>query len=616
MTSSLTLAASFDSATRDQWMDEVRRVLLKGKPDATEADFLAAFDKRLVTRTDDGIEIQPLYTAADAPVDDLAPGQAPFQRSTHAAPEPWEIRQRVWPAVEGSSAVLELESGATGVTITVDSDADVPAQIASALQGVLLDLAPVSLQAEAGVASQIAAARALLGAWDAAAIAIDERRGALGLDPLGGWARAGGSFDLSLAMDDVAAVVRDAAKAAPRAASVAVDGTVWHDAGATEGQELAWTIAAGAWAVRELVARGVALDAAVDAVEFTFAATDDQFLTIAKLRAARRLWSRVLEAAGLPESKRAMRMHAETSRVMLTRYDTWVNTLRSTVACFSAAVGGADAITVLPHDALIASGGSALGRRVARNTQSILMLESHLARVIDPAGGSWFVESLTDELAQRAWDLVQESERAGGMPAMLQSGAVDAALTAARAERQRKVATRRIPLTGLSEFPNIDEQPPAPATVADPSQGGTLFTPLTVHRLSDEFEAQRGRADAQAATGERPVIYLATLGTAAQSTARATYAKNLFEAGGIRTIAGPVDGFAASGATIACLCSADPVYAESGARAVADLRAAGATRVYLAGKGAGIDGVDEEVGLGCDVLDVLTRALDSLGVAR
>lgn len=610
MTPSLTLAASFDPGSRDQWLAEVRRVLLKGKPDATDEDFLSAFDKRLVTRTDDGIEIQPLYTAADAPSDELNPGQAPFQRSTHAAPVPWQIRQRVWSGVQGSSALVELESGATGVLLTMDDDTD----LATALQGVLLDLAPVGLDVPS-VPGQVRAARGLTAAWDAAAIAIDDRRGCLGLDALGCWARSGGVFDLATAMDDIADVVRDVAVAAPNAQSVVVNGTVWHDAGATEAQELGWTIAAGVWIVRQLVQRDVDLATATRSLEFRLAASDDQFLTIAKLRAARRLWARVAEAAGLPATEQAMHLTAETSQVMLTRYDTWVNTLRSTVACFAAAVGGADAITVLPHDALITEGGTALGRRVARNTQSILMLESHLARVVDPAGGSWFVESLTADLAEAAWVRVQESETDGGIVAQLESGVIEEALTNAMSARDSKVATRRIALTGLSEFPNVDEEPPAPLVPRVPP-ANTRFAPLTLHRLADDFEAQRGRADVQAAASERPVIYLATLGTASQSTARAGYAKNLFEAGGIRTVSGPVEAFADSGATVACLCSADPVYAESGQQAVADLKAAGATRIYLAGKGAGIDGVDEEVGLGCDVLDVLTRALDSLGVAR
>ena len=611
MTESLTLAASFDPATRDQWLAEVRRVLLKGKPDATDEDFLAAFDRRLVTRTDDGIEIQPLYTADTAVAQDLAPGQAPFLRSTHAAPVPWEIRQRVWPDVQASSAVMELESGATGVLLTMEAADD----LGPALQGVLLDLAPVTLQVTGDVSAQVQAARGLLSAWDAAAIEIDARRGSLGLDPVGAWARSGGGFDLSSAMDDVAGVVRDAADAAPGARSIVVDATVWHDAGATEGQELGWAMASAVWIVRELVSRGIDLGSAVRALEFRCAATDDQFLTIAKLRAARRLWARVAEAAGLPEGDRGAVVHAETSRPMLTRYDTWVNTLRSTVACFAAAVGGADAVTVLPHDVLITTGGSALGRRVARNTQSILQLESHLAQVIDPAGGSWFVETLTDDLATVAWGILQETERAGGVPARLEAGTIQAALDTTRAARQQKIATRRRPLTGLSEFPNIDETPP-PTSAAPAAASDTKFAPLTLHRLADEFEDQRARADAQAESGERPLVFLATLGTAAQSTARATYAKNLFEAAGIRTAAGTVEEFAGSGATVVCLCSADSVYAEQGAQSVDRLRADGATRIYLAGRGVGLAGVDEEVGLGCDVLDVLTRALDSLGVAR
>lgn len=610
MTPSLTLAASFDPASREQWRDEVRRLLLRGKPDATEEDFLAAYDKRLVTRTDDGIAIEPLYTAATAVTQHLAPGQAPFVRSTHTGPIPWEIRQRVWPSVDGSLAVTELEAGATGVLLTLDG----PDELSAALQGVLLDLAPVGLTVTGGADAQVSAARGLLAAWDTADIAMGDRRGSLGLDPLGAWARSGGSFDLPSALDSVADVVREATAAAPNARSIVVDGTVWNDAGATEGQELGWAMASAAWLVRALVARGIDLSAAVSALEFRLSASDDQFLTIAKMRAARRLWARVAEAAGLPEPDRAAVVHAETSRAMLTRYDTWVNTLRSTVACFAAAVGGADAITVRPHDSLIERGGSNLGRRVARNTQTILQWESHLARVIDPAGGSWFVESLTDELAAVAWGILQDSERSGGIPAMLESGAAQAALAESLAARRADVARRRRPLTGLTEFPNIDD--PAPPSPAAPAESTARFAPLTLHRLADEFEDQRARADRAAEAGERPMIYLATMGTPAQSTARATYAKNLFEAGGIRTVAGPVADFPASGATVACVCSSDPVYAEEGAAAATELRAAGATRVYLAGRGADVPGVDEEVGLGVDVLDVLGRALDSLGVAR
>lgn len=607
MTPSLTLAASFDPASRDRWLDEVRRVLLRANPDATDADFERAFSKRLVSETDDGIEIAPLYTQDDVVGGLPLPGQAPYLRGSHTSPRPWEIRQRVWPDAEGSTAVQELESGATGVLLTLDG----PDELAAALQGVLLDLAPVSLSVD-GMAGQVAAASALLAAWDA--VPADGRAGCLGLDPMGAWARSGGGFDLRAAMDQVAEVVRTARTHAPGVRVVVVDGTVWHDAGATDAQELAWTLASGVWLVRELVTRGVALDHAAATLEFRLAATDDQFATIAKLRAARVLWARIAEVAGLAAADRRMHLHAEGSRAMLTRYDIWVNALRSTVACFAAAVGGADAITVLPHDLLMDQGGSSLGRRVARNTQTILQMESHLDRVVDPAGGSWYVESLTKELGERAWRLVQESDRAGGVVEILESQAVQAAIAESLAARRAEVATRKRPVTGLTEFPNIDD--PAPPGRPAPNGSAVRFAPLTLHRLADEFEDQRARVDRAAGSGKRPLIYLATLGTAAQSTARATYAKNFFEAAGIRTVAGPVADFPASGATVACVCSSDPVYAEAGAAAAAELRAAGATRVYLAGRGADVPGVDEEVGLGVDVLEVLNRALDSLGVAR
>lgn len=613
MTESLTLAGDFPAPTRDQWLAEVGRVLLKGAPGASEEDLQRAFSARLVSHTDDGIAIQPLYTSADAPRTLPAPGQAPFVRSTHAAPGPWEVRQRVWPTAGGSSGVVELESGTTGLLVTLESSAegDIPELVDRALDGVLLELAPVSLDVD-GPAAQVRAARHLLARWDAVGTPADDRRGCLGLDPWGAWARDGGSFDLARTVADVANVVREASVSSPQVRPVLVDATVWHEAGATEAQELAWGVASGVCILRALAEHGIPLETAARAVEFRFAATDDQFLTIAKLRAVRRLWARVLEVAGATEADQVMVMHAETSRAMLTRYDIWVNALRSTVACFAAGVGGADAVTVLPHDVLLEEGGSSLGRRVARNTQTILQMESHLTRVVDMAGGSWFVESLTDDLAVHAWSIVQQIEASGGVVANLESGALQAAAEQARLARQQAVALRRRPITGVSEFPDIDEKPPAP--LLSPLAKGSRFTPVAPHRLSEEFEAQRARADAQAASGDRPVVFLATLGTPAQSTARVTFAKNLFEAAGIRTVTGAVEEF--DGAGVVCLCSSDAVYAEKGADAVARLRSGGAQRVYLAGRGADVPGVDEEVGLGSDVLDVLSRALDALGVKR
>jgi methylmalonyl-CoA mutase len=256
---------------------------------------------------------------------------------------------------------------------------------------------------------------------------------------------------------------------------------------------------------------------------------------------------------------------------------------------------------------------------VARNTQSVLWAESHLSRVVDPAGGSWYVEHLTDDLARTAWPLLQGIEAAGGIDAALTNGTIHADLTAARSARTRRLATRKRPLTGTTEFPNIDEPVPPfhdPWPVAAASSD-TAFEPLGVHRLAEDVEAQRARADRRtAATGHRPAVYLATLGSQAAFTARATFAANLFAVGGIATVTGPPEGFGSSGCSIACLCSSDANYRSDGAAAVEALRAAGATKIYLAGRGLELAGVDEEVGMGSDVLAVVTSTLDDLGVEQ
>ncbi len=302
---------------------------------------------------------------------------------------------------------------------------------------------------------------------------------------------------------------------------------------------------------------------------------------------------------------------------MMTRRDPWVNMLRTTVACLGAGVGGADAVTVLPFDHSLGL-PDAFARRIARNTSTILIEESHLARVIDPAGGSWYVERLTDELAHAAWGFFQEIERAGGQAAALRSGTIRERLAATWAARGKKLAERREPITGVSEFPHLAERPverePAPAV---PSGG------LPRVRRDEAYEELRARSDAHlASTGARPKVFLAGLGPGSAHTARAAFAANLFQAGGIEAVHEPAtvdaasaaDAFKASGATVACLCSSDALYAEQAEAVAHALKSAGARRVFLAGRGA-YDGVDAYVFAGCDAVAVLSSTLDRMGVA-
>src|SRR5690606_10580836 len=314
-----------------------------------------------------------------------------------------------------------------------------------------------------------------------------------------------------------------------------------------------------------------------------------------KLRALRRLWARVAEVSGASEGTSA-RVHAVTSSPMMTRRDPWVNMLRTTLAAFAAGVGGADAVTVQPFDARL---GLPAG------------FPPSLARVVDPAGGSWYVESLTEGIAQAAWAWFTEIERAGGLAAALESGLVAGRLAATWERRRGDIARRRAPLTGVSEFPNLaetlPERPPAPPE----PRGG-----LPVVSYAQDFEALRDRSDAHAeATGARPRVFLATLGPIAAHTARATFAANLFQAGGIETVSGAPEEFADSGTTVACICSSDKVYEEQAEEAARILRRAGAVKVWLAGKGT-YEGVDARVYAGCDAVEALETTLRDLGVSE
>ncbi|MTD59359.1 methylmalonyl-CoA mutase family protein [Amycolatopsis pithecellobii] len=595
----LALAAEFDTPERAGWQELVAGVLRKSG--ALPEDFDGAPERLLATKTYDGIEIQPLYTADDETVPAGFPGLAPFVRGGRPEGTGWDIRV-LHTSADNRAILADLENGASSVWLR----AVPPSSLADALDGVYLDLAPVVLEAGA---EYEAAAEALLALPAEKNIPDSEVIGNLGIDPVGLHARTGTAHELAPAAEVAA---RFAAKH-PKLRTIVADGLPYHEAGGSDAQELGAAIAAGVAYLRALTAAGLSVDDAAAQLEFRFAATADQFATIAKLRAARRLWSRVTEVSG--GTARGMKQHAVTSPAMLTQRDPWVNMLRTTVACFAAGVGGADAVTVLPFDSAIGL-PDAFARRIARNTQAILLEESRLAGVIDPAGGSWYVENLTDALANAAWREFTEIERHGGIEAALDSGFVRDRLAGTWEKRARRLATRKDPITGVSEFPLLAEKPverPANPSIVD---GG-----LPRHRYAEPFEQLRDRSDAYLAEhGDRPKVFLATLGPLAAHTARAMFASNLFQAGGIEpvnpgAVQDPVAAFAESGATVACLCGSDRSYGEQASQVVAGLREAGAKAVLLAGK------PDESYGdvtgfvhIGCDALAVLTGTLDTLGV--
>jgi methylmalonyl-CoA mutase len=610
----LVLAGEFAAATRDQWRELVAGVLRKGGVE----DLPDPVEEALCRTVATGVSVAPLYTAEDAgdlPTAVGVPGLAPFVRGSRAGtagddgvPGGWDIRQRhAHPDVDVTrEAILaDLENGVTSVWLVAGEGAVPVDALPRVLEDVHLEMASVAVQA-GGVDGGVAAAEAYLSL-------LGQRGtppapgGSLGLDPLGVQARTGAEQELS----GLAGFARRAADH-PGLRAVVVDATVFADAGGSAVEELGCSLAAGVAYLRALTDAGLSVDDAFGQLEFRYSATADQFTTIAALRAARRLWDRVGEASGASPEARAQRQHAVTSTVMTTRHDPWVNMLRTTIACFAAGVGGADVVTVLPFDAALGL-PDAFSRRIARNTQSLLVEEGSLARVLDPAGGSWYVESLTEELAEAGWAWFTEIERAGGLQRALADGLVAGRLAAAWAERSERIAHRVEPITGVSEFPNLAEVLPVRGRATDPVVWGPAGLPRV--RAAAAFEELRDRAEA---SDPRPSVYLATIGPVARHTARASFAANLFQAGGLETPAGDgASGLAEAATTVACICGTDKDYAHSAASLAAELRGAGATAVWLAGKPSlDVAGVDGYVYAGVDALETLRTVFEQVGVDR
>jgi methylmalonyl-CoA mutase len=609
----LSLAAEFPPADRDAWLKLVAGVL-KGAP----------FERRLVSKTYDGIAIEPLYAR-----DETA---RPIIGRTAGAP--WQVLSRIEhpdPAAANAQALVELENGATGLSLVFAGsigafgfglDARATA-VASLLRDIHLD-AGIALDIEAdgqpeNIASAVTAAVAARGTAPAA---VDIR---FGFDPIGIIATGGHAPSWTADHGRVARQIRALAGQGYRGPFAVADGRAIHNAGGSEAQELAFVVATALAYLRALEESGAPLAAARRMIYFRLAADADQFLTTAKFRALRALWARVEAACGL--EPRSAFVAAQTAWRMMTKRDPFVNMLRSTMAVVAAGLGGADAITVLPHTAAIGL-PDRFARRIARNTQLILLEESNLAKVADPAAGSGGFESLTRALCDAAWPLFQEIEKAGGIDRALARGLIQAKVAAVRTEREKAVARRKDALTGTSEFPDIAEPPAVvlePAPAVPRTAGGTA---LPSHRLAEPYEALRDAADRAAAAGAPPRVFLANLGTPADFTARTTYAKNFFEAGGIAAVTN--DGFAglddmvaafkASGAAIACLCSSDEVYALQAEAAAKALREAGAKRIYLAGRPGEREaaftaaGIGSFIYVGCDVVATLKAAHAVLGI--
>ncbi len=670
----------------------------------------APFDKKLVTHTYEGIQIHPVYTRRDwpapnAPGDDASgyPGFDPFTRGADALGGSvcgWDIRQEhAHPdlAVTNAAILEDLGRGVTSLQLRLDVAArnglgpeDDRAgrdglmiyraeDFDAALKDVHLQMIAVSLEAGAAF---LPAAAAIIALYEQRGHDTKTLRASFNADPIAVFARDGRlPQSLDAAMHQMAELAGWSARHLPRSTAVRVGTGPYHHAGATAAQDLGLSMATAVAYLRVLTDAGMSVDDAAKELLFNFNIGCNVFLAIAKLRAARLLWANVIHAAGGTDEGAGMKMHVRTSKRVITSRDPWVNLLRNTVTGFAAAVGGAQTITTEPFDKALGL-PDAFSRRIARNTQLILYEESHLNRVVDPAGGCWFLESLTDDLAEKGWAFFQAIEQQGGMVQALTSGWINDQIDSAFKDRLKNIATRKDAVTGVSEFPNLAERRPQKTTpdlaalraaaadriagrepgdasriesdmveaaIAAAKAGDTFaqlfdrlpdtgespnIAPITPHPYAEPFEQLRDASrDYLHLTGSRPRVFLANMGPVAHHTARATYARNFFEAGGFEVVsndgfqgepdeaaAKACEAFDRSWANIAVICSSDKLYPEMVPAVTPLLKQSGARVVILAGhpgdmKAAYDDaGVDRYIFIKCNVLETLRELLREEGV--
>jgi methylmalonyl-CoA mutase len=625
--------------------------LSEGFPPATEADWLALvesalkgrdFDKALVSSTYDDIEVRPLYTS-----------RPDVETPVPARQGPWDIRPLVThPDPVRASAEID-EHRRCGATSHIVRLASAPGRLDGLAIRDAGDAQRFAIGEDICVeAGQMAPAQLVL--LDQEAGRQQVRLQSFRTDPVGLLARSG-----RLEWDPEN-FIRNISPKAQNVdfISLVADGSVYEEAGASNVQELAAVLATVVHYLRLGTENGGSVQQAADAVRLRLTVSADLFLSIAKMRAGLKMWERVLGASGATASPPTIEAISATG--MFTARDPWVNMLRGTAAGMAGAIGGAMQVTILPYSWAAGGPGTEFAQAMARNIQVILNEESNLGAVCDPAAGSFAIEKLTADMADRAWALFQDIERDGGILEALASGKLGEAIAGTVAAKTADAARRKLPVTGVSEFPLLDEDPADLADIGDvepiaadePSSGlsananyaeiasamekgdslGAIVAamqpakplsvaPLPGFRAAQAFEDMRDAADAMMArTGQRPAVFGAFIGPLADFTARATFARNLFAAGGIAVADGPTDAsdddivaaFGESRASEAVLCSSDEIYADRAAALTRALKAAGAEKVWLAGRGGDREadyaaaGIDGYIYAGCDVVAFLT----------
>ncbi len=535
-----------------------------------EADLKGApFDKKLVWRTNEGFDLQPMYRAEDIEgfnTTDSLPGEYPYIRGTRNDND-WLTRQEIDASDVKAANAKALDILTKGVNslgfkgVSPDYDA-----VAALLEGI--DITAVEINFHGCPRSAEPLAQALV-KYIKEKGAESTFKGSIGFNPLKKALKHGKPFPGNIA--DMAKNLVSATEDIPGLKVLAVDSVMLSDAGAYIFQELGYALAWGAEWMTILTDAGVDANLAASKIKFNMGISSNYFMELAKFRAARMLWAQIACKYGVSEAAAKMAVHASTSRFNQTIYDAHVNLLRSQTECMSAALAGVDSITVTPFDAPYQTPDD-FSERIARNQQFLLKEESHLDKVVDPAGGSYYVETLTVSIANEAWKLFLATEEKGGFVACVNNGTVQAVVRETSEKRHTDVARRKEILLGTNQYPNINETAAAKikttgchCSCSHEDEDSANALPAT--RAASDFEALRLATEA---ASNRPKVFMLTIGNLAMRLARAQFSTNFFGCAGYEiidnlgfdTVEQGVDAALAKGADVVVLCSSDDEYAE------------------------------------------------------
>ena len=642
-------AQKFPTVNYQSWREEAEKTL-KGKP-----------VEKLSTCTYEDISLKPIYTKEDTAelehMNDL-PGLPYFKRGVEKlgyVTNPWKVSQEIASAtIHDANAILkhDLARGQTMVNMFVNHSQHKPNRgitiltlkdLTALFEGITINKYPLLIDTDL---CSLPFTSLLIAYCNEKNISLESINGTIGMDPLGSFVSEGKlSIPLKKLYDIMALQLTWAKESAPQLRTILVKGQPYHNGGASAVQELAFTLAAGVDYIQECQNRGLTIDDITPRMLFSFSVGSNLFMEVAKLRAARLLWTKVVEAYDGNDDSKKMNIHARTSSYTKTVYDPYVNMLRSTTEAFAAAIGGVESLHVSTFDEALRNSND-FSRRIARNTQIILQEESHLNKVVDPAGGSWYIETLTSEVADKAWSLFQQVEDKGGFFKALQEGFIQSEIKNVSETKQENVKSRKDKIVGTNFYANLSEKPLTSSaerlsvsnetirrlqvneainkelgnainendetlvklSVEFLSSGASVeellslfkesssegVEPVVAHRLAEPFEELRNAAIVfKNSTGDWPKIGLINLGPISIHKPRADFITGFFEAGGFQVVKNAgyqsieeaVQGYRSTNLSTNVICGSDELYAEMVEELVTKIKAINPkTTLFVAGK--------------------------------